>query len=382
MSEAPRANRFGFATRLLLAQTLVLVAGASTSWIVASLVGPGIFHDHLEKAGVAHTPAESSHVEEAFASALVLSLVVALAVALLIAFTVTWFFTHRVQRSIAAITEPARSIAAGDYRTRAGRPGLGAEFDVLSTTINQMADRLESVEQTRRQMLSDLAHEMRTPIATIEAHLEAIEDGVRAVDAETLGVMHASTERLARLAQDIRTVSTAEEGQLQIALQPVAPRELVESAIAAALPAASSRRVELLADVGDGLDLVNVDPERVGQVMGNLLDNAIRHSPTGGTVTVSAHRSGRGWVAVRVTDTGDGIAPEHLGHVFDRFYRADTARNRAQGGSGIGLTISRALVEAQRGHLTASSEGPGRGASFEMLIPTLRGLETHRPRDE
>lgn len=156
-------TRAGFATRLLVSQSLVLLAGASTSWIVASSLGPGIFQDHLDQAGVTHTFSATAHVEEAFGSAMVIALVVALFVSLAIAMAVTWLFTRRVQRSINNVTHSAERIATGDYRIRAARPGLGAEFDLLTTTINQLAERLEAVEGTRRRMLADLAHEMRTP---------------------------------------------------------------------------------------------------------------------------------------------------------------------------------------------------------------------------
>ena len=366
----PRRSSPGFATRLLIAQTMVLVAGAATSWIVAASVGPGIFSAHLQQAGVSHTPTETAHVEEAFASAMVLALVVALLVSMVIALVVTWFFTRRVQRSINTVSLAAARIVTGDYRIRAGNPGLGAEFDQLTTTINQLAERLETVERTRRRMLADLAHEMRTPLATIDAHLEAIEDGVRTPDSETLTVIRSSTERLGRLARDISAVSMAEEGQLDVQPRPVRAVDLVSAAIGEARTAADSKHVRLLAEVETESTHVLADPERLGQVLGNLLDNAIRHSSPGDTVVVTCRRAARRWADLTITDSGDGIAPEHLGHVFDRFYRADTARNRAQGGSGIGLTISRAIVDAHGGRITAHSPGPGQGATFIVRLPT------------
>lgn len=176
-------SRSGLAARLLIAQSLVLVAGAVTTWIVASLVGPTIFHDHLAQAGVAHSATESRHVEEAFSSALLVSIALALLAAMAAALTVTWYFTRRVQRSINAVALAATGIAAGKYSARVPEPGLGAEFATLADTYNQLAKRLEATEVTRRRMLADLAHEMRTPLATIDAHLEGIEDGVREPDA-------------------------------------------------------------------------------------------------------------------------------------------------------------------------------------------------------
>lgn len=361
-----------FGTRLVIAQTMVLVAGAATSWWVATSVGPGIFSEHLREAGVAHTPPETAHVEAAFSSALVLALVVALLVSMSIALAVTWFITRRVQRSINMVTNSAAQIATGDYRSRAVSHGLGREFEVLTTTINELAERLDAVERTRRSMLSDLAHEMRTPISTIEAHLEAIEDGVRAADAETLAVITANTSRLERLARDISAVSKAEEGQLDVELSPVQAADLVHAAIAAASNTAEARGVLLVERADTTSTQVLADPLRMGQVLGNLLDNAIRHSHPGGKITVSSRAIDRRKFEFAVADEGDGIAPEHIGHVFDRFYRADTARNRAQGGSGIGLTITRALVEAHRGHISAVSPGEGLGATFTIQIPIAR----------
>src|SRR5215207_1491428 len=173
-----RRRGSALAARLLAAQTLVLVGGATTAWFVATAIGPGIFHDHLARAGVGHTPAEAAHVEDAFASALLIALGVALLTAVLMALAVTAYFSRRVQRSIAAVAESAARIAEGQYTSRVGSPGLGAEFDLLADTTNALAYRLGDIERTRQRLLADLAHEMRTPLASIEAHLEAIEDGV------------------------------------------------------------------------------------------------------------------------------------------------------------------------------------------------------------
>lgn len=372
MAERGRPRRrTGFATRLLVAQSLVLLAGASTSWIVAASLGPGIFHDHLDQAGVSHSPTETSHVEDAFSSAMVLALVVALLVSLIIAMAVTWLFTRRVQRSIDTVTRSAERIATGDYRFRAARAGLGAEFDVLTGTINELAERLDAVESTRRRMLSDLAHEMRTPLATIGAHLEAIEDGVRTTDAETMLVLRSSTNRLERLARDVSAVSKAEEGQLHIEPRPTRAADLIRSATNAARSAAESKHVDLAEKIESESAHVLADPERMGQVLGNLLENAIRHSAPNSVIVVSCRQVDSHWLELDVTDSGDGIAAENLGHIFDRFYRVDTARNRDQGGSGIGLTITRALVEAHHGYVTATSPGPGEGATFRVRLPLL-----------
>lgn len=362
------AGRAGFATRLLAAQGLVLAAMALTTWLVSSAVGPSIFHGHLQQAGAMHTDRETEHVEQAFWSALLVSISVALLIAVAAAFAVSIYFSRRIQRSIGAVSAAASQIAAGRYRSRLADPGLGSEFATLTDTLNELAQRLEAVETTRRRMLSDLAHEMRTPLATIDAHLEAVEDGVRDLDATTLAVIGTSTARLRRLAEDIGAVSRAEEGNLPVALTDVDANDVVRAATAAATDQYDARGVALLVRTEPAPVAVRLDPDRIGQVLANLLDNALRHTPGGGTVTLTCRRAGA-WVELTVSDTGEGIAPEHLGHVFDRFYRADTARDRARGGSGIGLSIAKALVEAHGGTVAVASPGPGGGTTFTIRLP-------------
>ncbi|GAA1157461.1 HAMP domain-containing sensor histidine kinase [Nocardioides aquiterrae] len=356
-----------FATRLLLAQGLVLVAGAVTTWLVATAVAPGIFHDHLSRAGVEHTTEETRHVEEAFGSALLISLGVALLISVVAALAVSWYFSRHVQRSLSQVSEAAAQLAAGRYQVRVGDPLLGAEFASLADTYNALAERLEATEATRRRMLADLAHEMRTPLATIEAHLEAVEDHVRELDADTVAVLRDSTRRLGRLAEDVAAVSRAEEGDLHLDPRPVDAASLAASAAAAALDRYAARGVELrtvLRPAGS----VTVDAERIGQVLGNLLDNALQHTPAGGAVTLTCAPVG-GWVEYVVADTGEGIAPEHLPHLFDRFYRVDVARDRDHGGSGIGLAIAKALAEAHGGGVSVASDGRGHGATFTVRLP-------------
>ena len=362
-----RANRSGFAARLMVAQALVIVAGAVTTWVVASAVGPGLFREHLARAGDTHTAAETAHIEEAFGSALLLSVTVALLGAVAAALAVSWYFSRRVERSIASVTAAAAGIAAGRLDTRVPSPGLGAEFDTLAGTYNALATRLESVEGARRRLLADLAHEMRTPLATVEAHLEAVEDGLRILDAPTLAVIRSSTARLRRLAEDISAVSRAEEGQLEIRRRSVDAATIARTAVAASHDSYAVKGVELRAAPLERVP-VWADPDRIGQVLTNLLDNALRHTSPGGTVTISCRRLDD-HVQYEVTDTGEGIAAEHLPQLFDRFYRVDTARDRNHGGSGIGLSIAKALVEAHGGEVTASSPGPGGGSTFLVRLP-------------
>jgi signal transduction histidine kinase len=365
----PTRRGAGLASRLLVAQTLVLVAGTLTAWLIAANVGPSLFHTHLASANVGSTPTQIAHAEMAYRSANTISLSFALLAALVAALAVSVYQTRRIGRSVSTIAAAASNVAGGHYDIRVPGPGLGPEFDALASAFNQMADRLGSVERTRRRLLADLGHEMRTPVATLGAYLEALEDGVATLDAGTAELLRSQTRRLARLSEDISTVSRAEEGQVRLDMVTVHPELVVAAAIKAAAEAYESKGVRLVSDIAGGLPELSLDPERIGQVLGNLLDNALRHTPGGGTVTVSASISRTGGVALSVADTGDGIPAEHLPHVFERFYRVDTARDRTHGGSGIGLAIAKALVEAHGGQLTVTSPGTGQGTTFLILLP-------------
>ncbi|MEO7753030.1 MAG: ATP-binding protein [Terracoccus sp.] len=367
----PPRSGSGLSARLLVAQALLLLGGAGTAWVVASTVGPGIFHTHLVEAGIGHTTDEAAHVERAFTSALLIALSVALLTSLVIALAVTAWFSRRVQRSTAAVAESARRISLGQYQTRVPSVGLGAEFDQLADTINALAQRLDEVETTRRRLLADLAHEMRTPLASIEAHLEAVEDGVRDLDGDTLAILHGSTGRLRRLAEDVTTVSRVEEGRLELRRVTVAAGDLVEAAVATAAEGFDAKGVRLTLRATTR-QVLRADPDRMGQVLANLLANALRHTPPGGEVTVSTRPVGSSVVEIEVSDDGEGIADEDLPHLFERFYRGDPARSSDGTGSGIGLTISRAIVEAHGGALVAESAGAGRGAAFVVHLPSVR----------
>ncbi len=366
-------SRAGLATRLLAAQVLVLLAAVVTAWSVALAVGPRIFHDHLSRVPVAHeSPQESAfHAEQAFQDASVIAIGVGLLVALLVAAAVSVWVTRRIAGSVEHLADAATDIASGHYDVTLPRPRLGREFDQLAGSFADMAARLGSVEATRRRLLADLAHEMRTPLATLGGYLEAVEDGVQALDPPTIALLRSQTARLERLARDVSSVSRAEEHQVGLERRPVAVADLVGTAVAAAGDRFAERGVALAAAVDDGSGAVDVDPDRLGQVLGNLLDNALRHTPAGGRVEVAARRSGAD-VVVEVRDDGEGIAAEHLPHVFERFYRADAARDRAHGGSGIGLAIVKALVEAHGGRVAAASDGPGRGTTVAVTLPAAR----------
>jgi signal transduction histidine kinase len=281
---------------------------------------------------------------------------------------VTWYFSRRVQRSVAEVASAAAAVADGHYDSRVSAPQLGDDFDALAKAFNQMAIRLESVETTRRRLFGDLAHEIRTPVSVLEAYLEAVEDGVKTLDPETITMLRDQTRRLVRFSDDVAALAQAEESGASIAPSVVIPGELIETARSAAVDRFVAKGVTLTTHVGADLPTLWADPHRLGQVLANLLDNALRHTTSGGRVDITA-TAADDELAIAVTDDGDGILPEHLPHVFDRFYRVDAARDREHGGAGIGLAIAKALVEAQHGRIAASSRGPRTGTTFTVTLP-------------
>ena len=363
----------GMRGRLLLAQTLVLLAGGATTWVVASVVGPPLFREHLHQAGVEHNSNEQFHAEQAYQHATALSIAVAITVAASTAFVVTAYLSRRLQHSIAELSQAAAAIAEGHYDIRLAPPQLGDEFENLAGSFNQMAQRLQSVESTRRRMFGDLAHEIRTPVAVLEAYLEAVEDGVKTLDPQTIAMLREQTGRRVRFSADAGALAQAEESHTAIARGPVDTAELLTALKAAFADRYAAKAVALHTEAGDTARIW-ADRQRLTQVLGNLLDNALRHTPAGGHVTLTTTRRGPE-VAFTVTDDGDGIPAGHLPHVFERFYRADSARDRGHGGSGIGLAIAKALTEAHGGRISAASRGPGQGTTFTVAVPVASQRE-------
>lgn len=358
----------GLRTRLLSAQALVLAAGAGTTGLVAAVVGPPLFREHLHRAGVSGDSAEQMHAEEAYVYATVISIGVASCVAILAALIVTWYFGRRLQRSLTEVSQAATAIADGHYDSRVPPAHLGAEFDSLESSFNQMAGRLEAVDASRRRLFSDLAHEIRTPVSVLEAYFEAIEDGVRSLDPETVSMLRQQTHRLVRFAGDAGALAKAEESPATVTPAPVSADTVVTAAVAAAQDRFDDKGVTLSWRADEDLPALWADPHRLAQILGNLLDNALRHTPAGGQVTIDAATGPDRNVTLTVTDTGEGIPAEHLPHVFERFYRADSARDRDHGGSGIGLAIVKALVEAHRGQISATSSDTG--TAFTIVLPS------------
>lgn len=280
------------------------------------------------------------------------------------------------------MTQPLRDMATaahrmetGDYSRRVHTRSRD-EVGQLATAFNRMSAELENLEQSRRDLVANVSHELKTPIAAIRAHLENLLDGVEQPEPRTMQVMLSQTERLGRLIEQLLELSRLESGELPLQREEVPLAPLVTQVLSEIEMACSDRGVAVESQLPNDLPSVNADRERVHQVLFNLVDNAVRFTPEGGAVTVSAHRH-NGSVEVKVADTGVGIPPEHLPRLFERFYRADPARSRGDGGTGIGLAIARSVVEAHGGHIRAESE-LGRGSVFTFDLPVAPAAKNRR----
>lgn len=365
-------RRAGLGPRLLVAIAVVLATAGFTTWLVAGAIGPSVFRDHLAGAPDRKGEDAVAHAEIAFAEASAVALAVGLTLGAVAALTISALVTRRVGASLMSLARAVRDIAGGRLDARVPSPAMGPEFDDLANAFNQMAGRLEASERLRHRLLSDVAHELRTPVATMNAHLESLEDGVTVLGPDIVTLLRTQGARLTRLSEDLAAVTRAESGELTLNFAPVQAADLLHLAYLAARDRAEQAGVDLVLSIGQRLPMVHGDAERLAQVLGNLVDNALRHVAGGGQVVLSGavvSESGAELVELAVNDDGEGIAPEHLPYVFDRFYRVDSARDRARGGSGIGLAIAKALVEAHDGRITAQSHGPGTGARFTVTLP-------------
>jgi len=364
----PPKPALGLAWRLFTAMSLVVIAGAGTLLVSALIVARPVFHSHLDQIRPLVSAPAQAHVDEAFSSAVLIALSVGVTAALAAALVVTWLVARRVAAPVAEAAEAAQRIADGDYQTRLRAPRFGPEFDGLTTSFNMMARRLATTERTRQRLLADLAHELRTPLASMQATIEAVTDGILPPDPTTLATLTEQSERLHRLVGDLSAVSRAEERELNLHPVLVWLHEAASGAVAAARPQFDAKGISLTAEGGVSAGTVLVDPDRLAEALGALLDNALRHTGTGGVVTVAASRHDDR-CRILVTDTGEGFDPGQGAQLFERFYRGDSSRTTSGAGSGIGLTIAKAIVQAHHGRLLGYSDGPGKGARFEITLP-------------
>jgi signal transduction histidine kinase len=286
------------------------------------------------------------------------------------------FFSSRVTRPLTRLTHAARTMAGGDLSVRVGNSAV-REIDDLAGAFNTMASSLSDADRQRRQMTADVAHELRTPLAIIRGRLEGMQDGIYSATPEQIATLLNETALLERLIEDLRLLALADAGQLPLYKESIAPAALIHSVAQSFAQQARSRGVELRVAELPALPEVDADPQRIAQVLSNLIANSLGHTPVGGTVFLNAWVDVEGPVErqavyVSVGDTGSGIAPGDLAHIFDRFYRADPARARAGGGAGLGLAIAKRIIEAHQGVIHAQSTlGKGTTVSFSLPVTPL-----------
>lgn len=289
------------------------------------------------------------------------------ALAVCVALILGAFLSRSMTAPLQRLAAAARAVATRDFSRRVRVEG-SAELVEVAEAFNDMVSALEQSEQQRQNMVADVAHELRTPLSVLQGNLRAILDDVYALDKAEISRLYDETRLLSRLVDDLRELALADAGQLRLHLRPTDVAQVVISTVESLALAAEAEEVHLTAKLPGDLPLVQVDPDRVAQILRNLLVNALRHTPPGGSVTVTAALRNK-TVEIAVTDSGEGIAAEDLPHVFERFWRADPARARTTAsGTGLGLAVAQSLVEAQGGRIWAESE-PGRGSTFCVALP-------------
>ena len=356
-------------TQLLVGQTVLIVIAGFTLVGTALLVAPSIFNKHMQEAGI-DTSAARKHITEAFAGSFDLSLVIAMLTSLIVAAVMSWYLMRRIAEPIESLAIFAESLASGESTGNVTVASSTPEIDRLSVALTGMSSELSKIRNNQARMLRDLAHELRTPIATIGALVDGIEDGVVKGDAHSWNTVRDQLQRLNRLSRDVRDVSHSYDQTLSNLKISVEPNEMGLSAIAAWATRFEKKGVLLEFNTSGEIPLVSADPLRIGQVLSNLLENALRHTPKEGKVRLVV-KSVAGGVSFSVRDDGEGISANQLPHIFDRLYRGDNARQSGDSGSGLGLTIARSIAESHSGTLTATSRGRSHGSTFTLTIPAL-----------
>jgi len=311
-----------------------------------------------------------SEADAAFVSAINRSVLFGALIAGLAAVLVTLGLSVRILRPIERLTVAAQRMEKGDLAVRVPVES-GDEIGHLAHAFNAMASSLAQQEQLRRNMVGDVAHELRTPLTNLRGYLEAARDGLVNPDSALVANLYEETMLLSRLVADLQELAQAEAGQLALVRQPAMLPPIIRQAAAMLQPQVETKGLALDIELPDGLPLVHVDAGRIGQILRNLLNNAVAHTPAGGRIAIRAAVAGQ-HVAVSVSDTGTGISPDDLPHVFDRFYRADRSRARQTGGAGLGLAIARHLASAHGGAISVESE-LGQGTTFTFTVPIAGG---------
>jgi signal transduction histidine kinase len=287
-------------------------------------------------------------------------------IAIALSIVLAFLLAYNLMRPVRELTLAASSISEGDLSQRVPVPG-NDELGTLGVAFNRMADSLQQAEESRRAMTADIAHELRNPLAVQRANLEALQDGIYPLTPDNLNPILEQNQLLARLVDDLRTLALVDSGNLDLIRQPTNIPDLIARLVERFSPQAAARQVQISIEQTADIPLLNVDPQRIDQILSNLMSNALRHTPDTGLIAISLHRDAQ-QVSISVWDSGSGIPAEALEQVFTRFYRGDRSRSRAEGGTGLGLAIARQLAQAHGGDLTAANHPTG-GAIFTLTLP-------------
>ena len=366
--------------KLFISYLVVILMGVLVLALTAELVVPTAFQRHMAAMGTTMSSmmggspqALDQSLYTNFRAAVTEALTLAAAVATLTALIASLFISRQVVAPVQAMMAASQRIAKGHYEERVQIVGNipkheQDELGQLALSFNQMADQLERTEAMRRQLIGDVTHELRTPLTTIKGYMEGLTDGVLPANDETYSQIYREADRLQRLVNDLQELSRVEAGAFNLNLKITTVEALVEATIDRIGSQFQEKGVVLTTQIQSDLPNIHVDEDRIGQVLLNLVGNALQYTPAGGKVLITGIKLPE-QVQIEISDTGIGIPAEHISHLFTRFYRVDKSRSRQAGGSGIGLTIARHLVEAHGGHIWVKSPGAGKGATFGFTLP-------------
>jgi signal transduction histidine kinase len=370
--------------KLFISYLAVILIGIVVQVIAVETVIPSAFQRHMASmsgmgAMMGLGAQNRMNLLSSFRSGVNEALTVAAVAALLAAVVVSLWMSRRVVAPVQTLTQASLRIADGHYSQRVGKPGAASdsadELGQLAHAFDQMAERLEHTEQMRSQLLGDVSHELRTPLTVIKGSMEALQDGVLPAEPATFAQIEQEADRLQRLVNDLQELSQVEAGAYHLERNVLSVETLVQAAVQRLTWQFQQKQIVLTAAVSPNLPAIRGDQDRLLQVLLNLLNNAGQYTPAGGEVRVQAELHGAE-VVIAVKDTGIGIPPEHIGQLFTRFYRVDKSRSRqAGGGSGIGLTIAKHLVEAHGGRMWVESPGAGQGSTFAFAVPAAGGKQ-------
>ena len=365
--------------KLFLANLVVILVGIGILAITIQVTIPAAFNRHM---GLMDPAAMSGMgmgqgqglglgktLFENFRASMFESLGYAVTASVIAALLVSFFISRRIVAPVRTLTNASQHIAEGHYAERVQVNGSD-EIAQLAVRFNKMTTQLEQVESMRRQLIGDVTHELRTPLTSIKGYMEGLIDGVLPSTPETFDQIHHEADRLSRLVDDLQELSRVEAKAYPLDFRSLTVPNLVQTTLKRLSPQATAKRISLRSSLPADLPHILADEDRITQVLVNLVANAIQYTPEDGEVTISAARH-ENEIYISVKDTGIGIPPEYLANLFTRFYRVDKSRSRnAGGGSGIGLTIAKHLVEAHGGRIWAQSAGEGQGSTFSFSLKT------------